>query len=149
TALRLPAALVSFVGPLLTLPYSRSLVPAVAAIALGRVLMLVAHLVIGVRRYPYLRESRPSMYASMPPLLRFGAWMTLCNVIGPLMVYLDRFVIGGGLNLAAVTAYVTPYEVIARFLIVPAAITGAVMPALASTVTTLPARMAELHEKSL
>jgi O-antigen/teichoic acid export membrane protein len=148
TALRLPSVLFSYVGPLLVLPFSSSLVPAVSVIAAGRVATFVAHLIVSRRMYAYLREPAPIERAPMMALLRFGAWMTVSNVVSPMMTYLDRFIIGAGLSLAAVTAYVTPYEVIVKLIIIPAALTGAAMPALAATVAVQPERMTELYEKS-
>jgi O-antigen/teichoic acid export membrane protein len=64
-------------------------------------------------------------------MLGYGAWLTVSNVIGPLMVYLDRFVIGAVLAVSAVAFYTAPYEVITRLWIVPAALTGVLFPAFA------------------
>jgi O-antigen/teichoic acid export membrane protein len=148
TVLRLPSVVFTFVGPLLVLPFSNSLVPAVSVIALGRVVTFAAHLIVSIRMYPYLTEQAPIHRAPMASLLRFGAWMTVSNIVSPMMVYLDRFLIGAGLSLAAVTAYVTPYEVIVKMLVIPAALTGAAMPAFAAAVAAQPKRMADLWDKS-
>jgi len=59
--------------------------------------------------------------------------MTVTNVIGPLMVYLDRFVIGAIVSVAAVAYYATPYEVVIKLLIVPGAILGVLFPAFAAS----------------
>ena len=45
--------------------------------------------------------------------------MTVSNVVGPIMVYLDRFLIGALLPMAAVTQYVTPYEVVTKLTVIP------------------------------
>jgi O-antigen/teichoic acid export membrane protein len=148
TALRLPSVVFTYVGPLLVLPFSNSLVPAVSVIALGRVVTFAAHLIVSIQRYPYLREQAPLHRAPMISLLRFGAWMTVSNIVSPIMVYLDRFLIGAGLSLAAVTAYVTPYELVVKLLIIPSALTGAAMPALAAAVAVQPERIADLCGKA-
>ncbi|MFN7645748.1 MAG: flippase [Burkholderiales bacterium] len=59
-----------------------------------------------------------------------GGWMTVTNVVGPLMGYLDRFVIGAVLSLSAVAWYVTPQEIVSRLLIVPGALTSVLFPRL-------------------
>jgi len=71
--------------------------------------------------------------AAIRPLFRFGAWMSVTNVIGPLLVYMDRFVIGAVVSVAAVAYYATPYEMVTKLLIVPGAILGVLFPAFAST----------------
>ncbi len=67
-------------------------------------------------------------------LLRTGGWMTVANVIGPLMGYLDRFVIGAVGSMSAVAWYVTPQEIVSRLLIVPVSLASVLFP-----------RLSELH----
>lgn len=148
TALRIPSALFSFAGPLVTLPLSRSLVPAISVIAAGRVLVFLAHVVACARAYPELRSRSVPVPGVARDLLHFGAWTTVSNIVSPMMVYLDRFVIGATLGLVAVTAYVTPYEAVSRLLIIPGALTGVLLPELASAMDS-PARMRDLYDRAL
>ncbi|MGE5612633.1 MAG: oligosaccharide flippase family protein, partial [Nitrososphaerales archaeon] len=67
----------------------------------------------------------------LPELMAFGGWMTVSNVISPLMVQMDRFVIGAMLSLAAVAYYATPFEMVTKLLMIPTAITGVAFPAFA------------------
>jgi O-antigen/teichoic acid export membrane protein len=147
TLLRLPLIAFTIVGPLLVLPYSNGLVPAVSVIAAGRILAFVAHVVVCLRLYPYVKAPATIRRDAARALIRFGGWMTISNIVSPLMVYLDRFVLGALLGMAAVTAYVTPFELVVRLLIIPAALTGAILPALAS-VAGDSQRMGEIYEKS-
>jgi len=62
------------------------------------------------------------------PLLTYGGWLTVTNIVGPLMVYLDRFVVGATLSVTAVTYYSVPYEVVTRVWVISAAITGVLFP---------------------
>jgi O-antigen/teichoic acid export membrane protein len=64
--------------------------------------------------------------------LSFGGWLTVTNIVGPLMTYMDRFFIGAMLGLSAVTYYVTPYEVLSRLQMLPQAIMGVLFPAMAA-----------------
>jgi O-antigen/teichoic acid export membrane protein len=61
--------------------------------------------------------------------------MTVTNIVGPLMMYLDRFLIGGLLSVAAVAYYATPYEVVTKLLIIPAALAGVLFPAFSTGFT--------------
>jgi len=64
-------------------------------------------------------------------LLRFGGWLTVSNIVGPVIVYVDRFVLGALLSVAAMGYYSAPFEIVTRLLWIPAALAGAMFPALA------------------
>lgn len=148
-ALRIPLALINFAAPLAVLPFSRSLVPVVAVLAAGRVLLWPAHLWVVLRALPILRR-RPSLrWAELRPLLAFGGWTTLSNVINPVLTQLDRFLLGGLVSVAAVAYYATPYEVVAKMIIVPAAVGGVVFPAFAASYRADPARAAAVFERAV
>lgn len=149
TVLRLPGALITYLGPLVTLAFSRSLVPAIIVIAAGRLLMFVVHWFACLRVYPYLRDGTRLERVHASALLRFGAWTTVSNIVSPLMVSIDRFLVGSLLSLAAVTAYVTPYEAVSKLLVIPAAIAAAMLPALAGTLAADRARAQALYDQSL
>lgn len=131
-ALRVPLALLTYLGPLAVLPFSHALVPVVGALVVGRALAWLAHVVACWREYPALRRRAAVRRDLVRPLLRMGGWMTVSNVVSPLMTYLDRFVIGAALSVAAVAYYVTPYEVVTKLLIVPGALLGVLFPAFAA-----------------
>jgi len=133
TALRIPTGVFTYVGPLLALPFSRSLVPVVGILVAGRFLGCLAHLLVCFRVVPDLRRRMAWHGPSAGPLLRFGGWTTVTNIVGPLMLYTDRFVIGGMVSAAAVAYYATPYEVVTKLLVISAAISGVMFPAFSLT----------------
>jgi O-antigen/teichoic acid export membrane protein len=59
--------------------------------------------------------------------------MTLSNIIGPMMVYLDRFLIGVVVSMAAVAFYATPMQLMEKSLIFPAALIGVLFPAFSAS----------------
>src|SRR2546429_6602809 len=75
------------------LPFSRSVVPVVATLVAGRIAAWAAHLLVCLRVLPELGRSIGWERSAASPLLRFGGGMTVTNVVGPLMVTLDRFLI--------------------------------------------------------
>jgi O-antigen/teichoic acid export membrane protein len=129
TALRVPTGIFTFAGPLLALPFSKSLVPVVGILVGGRFAGCLAHLLICFRVVPELRHRVAWHGPSAGPLLRFGGWMTVSNVVSPLMVSMDRFVIGALASMAAVAYYATPYEVVTKVLLIPGALVGVMFPA--------------------
>ena len=64
-----------------------------------------------------------------------GGWMTVTNVISPMMVCMDRFVIGAMISVTAVAYYATPSEVVSKLSIIPAALSGVIFPAFATSYT--------------
>jgi O-antigen/teichoic acid export membrane protein len=61
-------------------------------------------------------------------LFQFGGWMTLSNIISPLMVVADRFLIANVLGAGAVAFYTIPADFMFRLLILPAALTTTLFP---------------------
>jgi O-antigen/teichoic acid export membrane protein len=133
SALRIPLGVFTFAGPLLVLPFSKSLVPVVTTLFAGRIAGCAVHLLVCLRVAPELRRSIVWERSVAGPLLRFGGWMTLTNVVSPLMVTLDRFLIGGLLSVTAIAYYATPYEVVTKFWMVPAALVGVMFPAFSTS----------------
>lgn len=147
-ALRLPLAAFTFIGPWIALGFSRSLVPAMVLLVAGRLAGCVAHLVVCYRRYAYLRSPISLERRDVAPLLRFGGWASVTNAVSPLMVYMDRFLIGSALSMAAVTHYVTSYEVASKLMIIPGSVLAAVFPAIAATFAADVTRMARLYDRA-
>ncbi len=144
---RIPMGILTFVGPLVVLPFSQSLVPVLAVLVAVRLLAWGAHLKLCLRVVPALQEEISFERRVIGPLLRFGGWMTVVNVAGPFMVYLDRFVIGGLISAAAVAYYATPYDMITKLWIVPGALIGVLFPAFSSSFAHDRARTARLFEQ--
>ena len=136
TLLRLPYAVFSFLGPVLMLPYSTSVAAIVGLLVVARIATWAAHLLLALKRYPWLRSSPLGNLRPILPLVRMGGWMTVSNVVSPMMVYLDRFLVGALLSLTAVAYYATPYEIVTRLLFVPGAIVGVFFPAFAAAFAT-------------
>lgn len=128
---RIPLGIAFFVAPLMVLPFADGLVPVVAALAVARVVAWWFFRHFCYRANPELRAGKRIRREYLAPLLSFGGWMTVSNVISPLMVYADRFLIGGLLSAVAVAYYATPYEIVSRLWIVPGALTGVMFPAVA------------------
>jgi len=122
--------------------------PNLAAIVLALVALRVAGVVI------YAVMCGRAVHRPGPPipvdrnaarqLLGFGAWMTVSNIVSPLMVSVDRFFVGAMLSIAAVAYYATPFEAVTKLLIIPSAITAVLFPAFSTASHVDRARMAEL-----
>lgn len=129
SAVRLPLGILVLAAPLAVLPYSRNLGVITAVLAALRCLNAVALAGLSLHIVPALRrEALRYRRELVGPLLTFGGWLTVSNVVGPLMVYFDRFVIAGMLGSAAIAYYTVPYDVLNRLLLLPQAIQGVLFP---------------------
>ena len=117
--IRIPLGVAIFVAPLLVLTFAQGLVPVVGALAVTRVLAWWYSRYLCRALIPSLAGQCAFDRTLLRPLISFGGWMTLSNLISPLMVYADRFLIGGMISAAAVAYYATPYEIATRLWIIP------------------------------
>jgi O-antigen/teichoic acid export membrane protein len=131
--LRIPMGVFSFAGPLLVLPFANSLLPIVTILVFGRFAACIAHVLICLRIVPGLRTWQGWERSTATSLLRFGGWMTVTNIVGPLMVTADRFLISALVSIAAVTYYATPYELVTKLLVIPHALIGVMFPAFSTS----------------
>lgn len=64
----------------------------------------------------------------------FAGWITVSNIINPLMFYLDRFLIAAILSMSALTYYSVPFDLAARVWIISISLTMALFPAFATLI---------------
>lgn len=128
---RTPMGIFSFIGPLLVLPYSHNLYTLTAVLLIGRMIEFVALFSICLGVYPTLGNRIKFKAAMVRPLLSFGGWVTISNIISPFLTYLDRFVIGAMISVTAVAYYATPYSIVIKLLIIPSALVGVLFPTFA------------------
>lgn len=148
-AVRTPLGVFYFVGPLGVLPFSRSLYPIVAVVLAGRLAGWLVYLALGLSRLGAGRRAPVFDGGTIRRLLRVGGWMTVSNLISPLMGALDRFLVGGMLSAAAVAHYAAPLDALVRVLILPGAFVGVFFPAFATAFAMDRERTAELFRRGL
>jgi O-antigen/teichoic acid export membrane protein len=145
---RAPLGILTFVGPLAALPFTDSLVPAVAILVVSRMLGAFGYLWYCLRLVPDLRTRFRVSREAIGPLFSFGAWMTLSNVISPVMVYFDRFLIGAWISVAAVAYYSAPYDAVTRLWLLSSAICTVLFPAFATSAAVGTEHARDLFERS-
>jgi len=146
---RIPLGLFNFLGPLAVLPFSNSLSLIVAVLVAGRVAAWGVHFWLCSRFVPAFRQGMKWRQAMLRPLLSFGGWVSVSNVVGPLMAYLDRFLIGALISMAAVAYYITPYEVVVRLWLIPSALIGVLFPVFSSMLVQDRDRAAQLFGRAI
>lgn len=100
----------------------------VISLVLVRLIVLLLHIICVSKllevKYVKLKPHK----AIVNDFAAFGSWMTLSNILSPLMVTADRFVLSAIVGASVLAYYTVPFEVIIRLLIIPAALTGAFFP---------------------
>src|SRR5690606_1950585 len=130
---------------LAVLLFSRSLFDVVLVLVGARAVLWAAHVAACFRIVPELRAGVRFRRDLVGSLLRFGGWMTVSNLVSPLMVYMDRFLIGAVLTVSAVAYYATPWEMATKLLIVPSALSSVLFPAFGFLHRRDPERTARLY----
>lgn len=125
--LRLVLGLSNFLGPIASIVlFGPRLDYMVGSLVISRYFILFAHhlsarQVIGKSVSNFSREESIQLF-------QFGGWMTVSNIISPLMVVADRFLIANVLGAAVLAYYTIPAEFMLRLLVLPAAVTTTLFP---------------------
>jgi O-antigen/teichoic acid export membrane protein len=127
-SVRIPAGLALFIVPAILASMGFGLEHIMLGIAAVRVALVVLLVVVIERTLPgSVLRPRPEVALSRD-LLGFGGWLTVSALIGPLLVYLDRFILSWAQGLAATAIYTPPFEAVVRFLVIPSAVVGVMFP---------------------
>ncbi|MGA9389648.1 MAG: flippase [Candidatus Sulfotelmatobacter sp.] len=147
--LRIPASTSVFVLPALGLALGLSLPGIVALMALTRLLVSIAHLACCPLIFPGINLRPCWSSITLKRLLRYGGWVTVSNLANPVLLYLDRFLIGGLLSLSLLGCYTVPFEAVSKMWIIPASLASTLFPAF-SALTFCPdlSRVARLYSCS-
>tara|TARA_B110000967_G_C18898763_1_gene572933 strand:+ start:2767 stop:4266 length:1500 start_codon:yes stop_codon:yes gene_type:complete len=131
---RVPIGSLTFLGPVLVLPFSEKLSHMVAALVVVKLIESIINFAFCINVVPKLLNNIRVQSSYIVKMLRFGGWMTVSNIIGPLILYLDRFLIGTIISVTAVAYYTAPFEIVNRMMVIPGAIVGVLFPAIASII---------------
>lgn len=103
----------------------------IAAATAGKLTALILTYAACVGAVPLRRPHRP-VPRLMRQLVAFGGWVTITSLLVPIVVTMDRFVIGALIGPAAVAIYAIPYNLISRINILPVSLSGALFPRFAA-----------------
>lgn len=130
-AVRIPSSTLMFLLPLLGLYFGFRLPGIVMLTLLARIGALLVYIMLDFRIMPQLRKYSGSL-SLFPHLFSFGGWVTVTNIVSPILIYLDRFLIGSLLSMASVAYYSAPYEMATRLNIISTSLSVTLFPAFSS-----------------
>lgn len=119
-----PIAVAYFHGP--------DLLWLIPAILLARAAGAVPQFIAVARALP-LGAGGGFKSALLRELFSYGGWITVSNLLGPILMSADRMLIGSVLNIQNVTYYSVPFFLVSRISVLPAAFVTSMFPKLART----------------
>jgi O-antigen/teichoic acid export membrane protein len=125
---KIPAGVASFALPCLAAAYSPSLPLAIGTLVASRVAANMA--MSRYLRVWIVPAWRDIDLTSCKSLIHYGGWITVSSLIGPVIVYADRFVIGYLVSAAAVSYFSVPSDALSRVLVLPVSLASAAFPAI-------------------
>ena len=128
-AVRIPSGLLTFLLPLAVLQLTPELPATILALIGARIAVLAAYAVMCFRTVEGLGRPAPFDRGVARDLLGFGGWLTVSNVVSPIMATFDRFFVSALISVVAVTYYATPAEAVFKAVFVPSALTTVLFPA--------------------
>jgi O-antigen/teichoic acid export membrane protein len=129
---KVPSNASIFLSPLLILPFGGRLPSVVLLMTLFRCAAMLVYLRLCLSLLPKSGRRAVAEGGLLTRLLRYGGWVTISNVTGPILIYLDRFLIGMLVSIGAVAYYTAPADMVNRALIVPASLCTILFPAFSS-----------------
>lgn len=148
--LKMILGLANFGFPVLSVMiFGPSLTMMVISLVLVRFAILIAHGFLIFKILPNGWMFSAFDREKMRGLLAFGSWMTLSNIVSPLMVVADRFIISSVVGASLVAYYTVPADFLIRILIIPGALATALFPRLTSMRVNDSNAAKEVYEKSL
>ncbi len=128
--IRIPLGIVFFMAPALTALGIPDVDAVIGTLAVTRIIAFLIWLFALLRVF-VLFESDTHIKLHAGPLIRFSSWLTVSNIVGPLMVYADRFYLASLFPPATVALYTVPFDTAFRATTLPLAAVNALFPALA------------------
>lgn len=120
----------AFLVPGVVAVMTRRLDLALASLAAVRIIAIVPWLLIA-SSHVIFRTGGPDAKGVVRRLVRFGAWLTVTNIVGPLMVFADRFYLASLFPPSVVALYTVPLDAVSRFGTLPMVAVNAAFPELA------------------
>ena len=115
----MPALSIGIHGPQL------SMIALYLVLARAGIFMLSA---LQLRKFLFAKVHFAELKKNMHSLFSFGGWVSVSGIVGPLMIYGDRFFVGSLVGSALLPLYAIPQEALQRLLMLPNAFTNALLP---------------------
>lgn len=123
--------LLTYLGPLAVAYFSPRLEYVLASMTLMRLVAAYLHAHVCFREcgriLPWQSMDRPTV----KELFSLGGWISVSNIVSPLMTYMDRFILAGLAAVQVVAYYATPFDMVTKVLVFPYSVMAVLFPIIA------------------
>ncbi|MGH7900113.1 MAG: flippase [Thermodesulfobacteriota bacterium] len=147
--IQIPSSSLSFLIPAFGIIIGLRLPGIVLVLTISWMVSSFVYLLLCLKVFPLLRQGVTIDANLFRPLFSFGGWVTLSNVLIPILLYLDRFLIGAIVSVEALAYYAAPYEAASQLLIIPGVLAVTLFPALSGLSTVNKRELERLYARSL
>ena len=120
----------NYSGPVLILLFYDGLIPVMIVLLAIKIVVLILYL-SGIKKTTVQPLGRPVFSISyISKLAGYGGWVSVSNVLSPLIDYVDRFLIAFFLGASVVAFFTTPFDVLIKLGIIPMSIVAVLFPAI-------------------
>jgi len=120
---------------LLPLAVAWQLGPTLATLILAAVVArVIGFLLFAISLRKLMLKGTKAFYdkAQAMALFSFGGWVTITSIVSPLLVVVDRFIIGATISAVAVAIFTISFEIVQRVSLLPRSIASALFPRMAA-----------------
>jgi O-antigen/teichoic acid export membrane protein len=132
-AVNLPSSCLTYLLPCAALAAGYGLRASVLLLVLARIGTLVAILLPCLRLYPSLRKHFGFDRKLARVMFGYGGWVTVSGVVGPILAYFERFLIGGLMSVASVGYYTPSWMISSKLGILPSSLSATLFPAFSAS----------------
>ena len=126
--IKLAMGVASYLGPLAVAFQYNSLQAIVGFVLALRLMGTVAYAWISRTECGFRMSAELPQRAVSRELFTLGGWMSVSNIVGPMLSYLDRLLLSALVPLRTVAFYATPFDLISKIMILPYSVMAAVFP---------------------
>jgi O-antigen/teichoic acid export membrane protein len=130
--IQMPSNILTYIIPCLSYFFGINLTMVIILISIMRMSIFLIYIYYTFSLHSYISKRPVFDIKIFRSMLGFGGWISLSNFVSPLLVYLDRFLIGSLISVSSVSFYTAPYELVIRTRLFPNAIMESIFPKFSS-----------------
>ena len=139
----------TFLVPFCVLFFINSLFWIIVFMIVVRISVWLIYLYMCLKSDYLIKSNFKISFKTIKPVLKFSIWISIANVIGPIISYSDRIIIGAAISTAAITYYSTPYEMVTKLLLIPGAFVGVLFPVFSASFAITPEKALNLFARGV
>ncbi len=147
--IKIPTSALNYLIPSILAYLSYDLTLIILLLASNRVLAFAIHFFFCFDDHPKEINSRVFNREHLAKLISYGSWLTVSNIVGPIMVYFDRFIIGSLLTMSLLSYYSVPYEVVTKLLVIAGSAVTVLFPVFTQLHGQKSASLSDIYKRSL